>query len=163
MKKGAYFLTGLIFTMVLCGCGFHLRKNAVRLNAKYPAIVLPLSGSHTFHQALRRTLAAHSIQVENEPWDPELPKLYVKSQHIQVQPLVYGPDSELRRERFVMSVTFTFGYVLPKEFMLSTVRDHQLYSSQHLGDNAEKSLMETEMQQDIIDQLLRFIESERFD
>lgn len=147
--------------LLLSGCGFHLRKNAEHLNTQYPVIILPFSGSHTFHQALTRTLLAHSIRLV-ECSEEDFPRLNVVAQTLSVQPLVYGPDSELRRERLFMSVTFSFGCECLKEFTLSTVRDHQLYSSQHLGDNAEKSLMEAEMQMDIIEQLLRYIQSEHF-
>lgn len=162
MQRSYTFLIVLIATTLLSGCGFHLRKNALHLNVKYPTIALPFTGSNTFHQALRRSLLAHSVRILEDCMDPNVPKLIITSQLLTEQPIVYGPDSELRRERLLMNMTFSFGYTSPKTFVLSTVRDHQLYSSQHLGDNAEKSLMETEMQADIIEQLLRYIEREQF-
>lgn len=162
MRRLVLFTLSILLILGLSGCGFHLRKNAISLNTQYPVIVLPFKGSHTFHQALRRTLIAHSIQVLSDSSLPA-PELKVISQSLTIQPIVYGPDNELRRERLFMTVTFSFGCASPKEFTLSTVRDHQLYSSQHLGDNAEKSLMEKEMQADIIEQLLRYIQSENFD
>jgi outer membrane lipopolysaccharide assembly protein LptE/RlpB len=162
MRRLHYCVFAFLLLSLLSGCGFHLRKNAVHLNSQYPTIVLPFSGSHTFHLALRRALLAHSIRVVPQATCPDLPKLMIVSQLFSEQPIVYGPDNELRRERLLMTITFSFGYLSPKQFVLSTVRDHQLYSSQHLGDNAEKSLMETEMQADIIEQLLRYIESEQF-
>lgn len=153
----------LIACSVLVSCGFHLRRHAATLKAKYPVIVLPFSGSHTLHQALRRTLLARAVVLVKDTSEADgAPILRVVSQEQTEQPIVYGPDSELRRTRLFMTITFSFGCAAPKQFVLSTIRDHQLYSTQHLGDNAEKSLTETEMQADIIDQLLRYIESEPF-
>jgi outer membrane lipopolysaccharide assembly protein LptE/RlpB len=71
--------------------------------------------------------------------------------------LVYGPDGELRRERIRMAVQFSFSTNTTKVFELFTERDRQLNSKQHLGDNAEKILIEQEMQADILNQLLRFL------
>lgn len=162
MRRASFITILLLLTTLLAGCGFHLRKNVLHLNVKYPTIVLPLSGSYTFHQALRRALIAQSICVIESSDDPNFPRLVISDQLLTEQPIVYGPDSELRRERLLLNMTFSFGYQFPRKFVLSTVRDHQLYSTQHLGDNAEKSLMEVEMQTDIIEQLLRYIESEQF-
>lgn len=162
-KLSRFFITVLLFSL-LTGCGFHLRKNAEIISTKYPVIVLPFSGSHTFYQALRRTLLRHSVDVLDEApvGGPCYPVLNITAEERTVQPIIYGPDSELRRERLFLTMTFSFGYTHPSQIIFTTVRDHQLYSSQHLGDNAEKSLLETEMQADIIQQLLRYIESEQF-
>lgn len=166
MQKLSSLVITLVLFSLLSGCGFHLRKNAVTISAKYPVMILPFSGSHTFHQALRRTLLAHSVTLLKDPSAEAItcyPTLTVVSEKRAVQPIIYGPDNELRRERLSLTITFSFGYISPQEIVFTTVRDHQLYSSQHLGDNAEKSLLETEMQADIIQQFLRYIESEQFD
>lgn len=155
----------LIFLcVVMTGCGFHLRKNAVHICAKYPVVILPFTGSHTFHQALKRSFRSHSVEVLEQLPENALncyPILEIVSEDRLTQPIVYA-DSELRRERLFLTVTFSFGYTEFEQIVFSTVRDHQLYSSQYLGDNAEKSMLETEMQADIIQQLLRYIEREQF-
>jgi len=158
----------LIFTLVLLlgGCGFHLRQNSVELGNKFPIIVLPRSGSHTFHQALQRALKQSSTDVIVESSttldDADLPRLTIIAMQTTQQPLVYGPDSELRRERLRMSVSFTFANPTPTQIDLYSVRDRQLNSNQYLGDNAEKSMIEQEMQVDIIRQLLQYLESAKF-
>lgn len=165
MRKLSYFCLTIFLFSLLTGCGFHLRKNMLPLDEKYPVIILPFSGSHTFHQALRRTLIAHSVDLLKTSSVDAMdcyPTLKIVSEARSIQPIVYGPDSELRRERLFLTVTFSFGYSTFEEIVFSTVRDHQLYSTQHLGDNAEKSLLETEMQNDIIQQLLYYIEKEQF-
>jgi outer membrane lipopolysaccharide assembly protein LptE/RlpB len=154
----------IVFCAVMTGCGFHLRKDAIRICEKYPVMILPFTGSHTFHQALRRSLRSHSVDLLKRPSESTVgcyPTLCIVSEDRLTQPIVYA-DGELRRERLFMTVTFSFGYTEFEQIEFSTVRDHQLYSSQYLGDNAEKSLLETEMQADIIQQLLRYIESEQF-
>lgn len=159
------FTISLILFSLLSGCGFHLRKNAIAINEKYPVMVLPFSGSHTFYQALRRTLLGHSVTLLKEIPEENIgcyPILTIVSEKQTIQPIIYGPDSELRRERLFLTIIFSFGYLSPKNIAFTAVRDHQLYSSQHLGDNAEKSLLETEMQTDIIQQFLRYIENEQF-
>ncbi|MCS5710589.1 LPS assembly lipoprotein LptE [Candidatus Berkiella aquae] len=152
---------GLLFAS---GCGFHLRRNQVELGNKYPIIVLQRSGSHTFYQALRRALlmASTDVLTQSPEGDEMLPQLIITSQLLTQQPLVYGPDSELRRERLKMSVTFSFSNPTPTQIVLYSVRDRQLNSNQYLGDNAEKSMIEQEMQADIIGQLLQYLESSRF-
>jgi outer membrane lipopolysaccharide assembly protein LptE/RlpB len=155
----------LIGSLVLGGCGFHLRQNQVELGNKFPVIVLTRSGSHTFHQALQRALllaSTHVVVDASENQDADAPRLTIVAMQTTQQPLVYGPDSELRRERLRMSVTFSFANPTPTEIALYSVRDRQLNSNQYLGDNAEKSMIEQEMQADIIGQLLQYLESPRF-
>lgn len=152
----------LLLCVLLSGCGFHLRRNQVELGHKFPIIVLQRSGSHTLYQALQRalTLAATEVLMQTpEGDDGMVPQLSITSQVLTQQPLVYGPDSELRRERLKMSVTFSFANPTPTEIALYSVRDRQLNSNQYLGDNAEKSMIEHEMQADIIAQLLQYLES----
>jgi outer membrane lipopolysaccharide assembly protein LptE/RlpB len=149
------FILSLI-GILLSGCGFHLRQTQLHLERKYPTIILPATGSHTLHQALHRSLLAHDIQVL-EGSAMNYPTLTVVSQEITTQPLVYGTDAELRRERLKMTVVFSFSSDKSQNFILSAIRDRQLNSKQHLGDNAEKILIENEMQNDILNQLLRYL------
>lgn len=132
--------------------------------AKYPYVVLPYSGSHSLHQGLLYALESQSIHVQCKPSTHyQAPILQVITENMSTQPLVYGPDSELRRERLTLEVIFSFGLVKdPKLISLRTSRERQLISSQHLGDNAEKTLIEKEMQTDIINQLFRHLDSEHF-
>ena len=162
ISKVFYSTVLLIALGILASCGFHLRNHQSRLNTQYPVIVLPLTSSHTFHQALRRSLLTSSIRVVDISNNPQVPQLRVVSELLTAQPLVYGPDSELRRERLKMTVGFTFGTNEPKVFELSTERDRQLNSRQHLADNAEKVLIEQEMQSDIIHQLSRYLATTSF-
>jgi outer membrane lipopolysaccharide assembly protein LptE/RlpB len=155
---------GLIVLLV-SGCGFHLRKNSFEIGNKFPIIVLQRSGSHTIYQALHRALTLSSTEVLTESSisvDADLPRLSIVSMETTQQPLVYGPDSELRRERLRMAVSFSFANPTPTQINLYSVRDRQLNSNQYLGDNAEKSMIEQEMQADIIAQLLQYLESARF-
>lgn len=163
MTKALAILT-LGFSLLCSGCGFHLRTNQVELGNKFPVIVVPRTGTHTFHQALQRALTLSSTQVIVDPReaDADVPSLSIISMQTTQQPLVYGPDSELRRERLRMSVRFSFTNPTPVEIDLYSVRDRQLNSNQYLGDNAEKSMIEQEMQADIIAQLLQYLESARF-
>lgn len=155
----------LVLSLALSGCGFHLRRNQVELGNKFPVIVLKRSGSHTFYQALQRALlqaSTHVVVDGSENQVEDAPQLSIVAMQTTQQPLVYGPDSELRRERLRMSVTFSFANPTPTEIALYSVRDRQLNSNQYLGDNAEKSMIEQEMQSDIIAQLLQYLESPRF-
>ncbi len=153
----------VIISLTLWGCGFHLRHSQAQLWMKYPQIYLPPTGSNTLHQGLHRALMASSIHVTEEapPKNMTVPTLKVLSQNISNLPLVYGPDSELRRERLKMSVFFYFQDNLNRSerVELYTVRDRQINPNQHLGDNAEKIVIENEMQADIISQLVRFLAS----
>lgn len=137
------------------GCGFHLRRPVCDIQAQYPAVICPLSGTHTFHQALYNAFLNQGITVIECPTDECLPKIQVISQSLDTQPLVYGTDGELRRERLRMTVVFSIHTDCTRHISLATYRDRQLNSRQHLGDNAEKILLEREMQQDIIQQLFR--------
>ncbi|MBS0289231.1 MAG: hypothetical protein JSS07_04230 [Proteobacteria bacterium] len=153
IKKYVFFF----FIVLLSGCGFHLR-NTADLSMKYPTIILPPSGSNSLHQGLHRALVASDVfVVEQAPAGLISPLLRVTGQNISALPLVYGPDGELRRERLKMSVAFSFESSKTQQFELYTERDRQLNPNQHLGDNAEKVVIEREMQADIISQLLHFL------
>lgn len=148
----------IIIIIILSGCGFHLRHSYADLSTKYPTIILPPSGSNSLHQGLYRALVSSSILVlEEAPEGHIFPRLIIDGQNITAQPLVYGPDGELRRERLKMSVTFSFISTHTQQFELTTERDRQLNPNQHLGDNAEKVVIEQEMQTDLISQLLHFL------
>lgn len=147
----------VLIALTLYGCGFHLRHSQADLSKRYPTIILTPSGSNTLHQGLYRALVASSVHVVENSELVIAPRLSVVSQELTSQPLVYGADSELRRERLKMSVIFSFGGANAQPFELATERDRQLNPNQHLGDNAEKIVIEREMQADIISQLLRFI------
>ncbi len=150
----------VMLSLTLWGCGFHLRHSQAQLGLKYPQMYLPLTGSNTMHQGLYRALLASSIHVtENAQKNKTVPTLIVLSQNITNLPLVYGPDSELRRERLKMSVVFSFEDKRIERVELYTERDRQINPNQHLGDNAEKIVIEREMQADIISQLVRFLAS----
>lgn len=152
-------IVALILISMLFGCGFHLRHSQSHLSIKYPEMILTPSGSNTMYQAIYRALLASSVSVhEHAEIEEALPRLIILSQQLTQQPLVYGPDAELRRERLRMSVVFSFDDRTKKqEFELATERDRQLNSKQHLGDNAEKIIIEQEMQADIVSQLIRYL------
>jgi outer membrane lipopolysaccharide assembly protein LptE/RlpB len=141
------------------GCGFHLRHSQAHIGMKYPTIVFTPSGSNSMYQGVYHALLASDVNVIESQTDNVAPTLFIIAQNITQQPLVYGPDAELRRERLRMSVVFSFGNKTPDRFELATERDRQLNSKQHLGDNAEKVVIEREMQADIISQLLRYLAS----
>ncbi len=147
----------VLIAIMLAGCGFHLRHSQADLSKKYPTIILTASGSNTLNQGLYRALIASKVHVVENSDTVMAPRLSVASQELTSQPLVYGPDSELRRERLKMSVVFTFGAGNTQSIELATERDRQLNPNQHLGDNAEKVVIEREMQADIISQLLRYL------
>lgn len=153
LRQKCIFLI-LMLSLLVSGCGFHLRHSQADLSKKYPVIILAPAGSNTLHQGLSRALIASSVQVSENVENNTAPRLVVISQNLTTQPLVYGPDSELRRERLKMSVIFSFS---DQQIELETERDRQLNPNQHLGDNAEKVVIEREMQADIISQLLRFL------
>ncbi|MBS0287084.1 MAG: hypothetical protein JSR17_07300 [Proteobacteria bacterium] len=162
MKQKLIFVFLLLQVLCTLGCGFHLRHSQAELSKKYPTIVLVPSGSNTLHQGLSRALIASSVQVSENTENISSPRLAVVSQNLTTQPLVYGPDSELRRERLKMSVVFSFGDKEIQQFELETERDRQLNPNQHLGDNAEKVVIEREMQADIISQLLRYLATKQY-
>lgn len=152
----------LLFVVIctLAGCGFHLRHSQSHIGMKYPTIIFIPSGSNSIYQGVYQALISSNVNVlESAPKDSDAPTLFIAAQNITQLPLVYGPDAELRRERLKMSVVFSFGNKIPDRFELATERDRQLNSKQHLGDNAEKVVIEREMQADIISQLLRYLAS----
>lgn len=165
MKIRLFLLNNLLILslITLAGCGFHLQRNALPLDKKYPHFLLVPSGSNSLYQALRRAFIASGIHVIEAAPDPAtLPQLQVIEEDLQQQPLVYGPDSELRRERLKMRVTFLFGQEKLERLEMTAERDRQLNSKQHLGDNAEKIIIQQEMQADIINQLLTYMDRKVF-
>lgn len=162
MRQKLKFFFFVFLVCSLYGCGFHLRHQHSQLGAQYPTMALPFSGSQTLHQALYHALKTAKVRVVNTT-DPQahFPILRITAQTLTQQPLVYGPESELRRERLKMRVSFSFGVQEQHEFTLATERDRQLISSQHLGDNAEKTIIEQEMQNDIVYQLIRYLEKNK--
>jgi outer membrane lipopolysaccharide assembly protein LptE/RlpB len=160
MRQLKYFSLLFVAFCTLAGCGFHLRHSQSHIGMKYPVIIFTPSGSNSMYQGVYQALLSSNVNVlESAPKESDAPTLSIVTQNITQFPLVYGPDAELRRERLRMSVVFSFGSKIPDRFELATERDRQLNSKQHLGDNAEKVVIEREMQADIISQLLRYLAS----
>lgn len=148
----------LICLTLLSGCGFHLRRTPCHLAATYPTVVLPFSGTHSLYQAVYHALTTQGITVLECPDETVcFPQIRIGSQSLVSQPLVYGADGELRRERLRLSVEFIVETDCARTICFATYRDRILNNRQHLGDNAEKILLEREMQQDIIQQFFRYL------
>ncbi len=154
--------TLLVFILISClfvsACGYHLRSRQESLRHAVPVIVLKPSGTPPFYQRLRYYISARAIEViEYEKPQDNIPQLAILSEQLTQFPLVYGPEGDLRRERLKMTVQFSYYDKETKIVTLSTERDRQLIPSQRLGDDAEKVIIEREMQIDIIQQLLRYL------
>lgn len=149
----------LITSLILgtTGCGFHLRKQRVNLQNTLPYAYLERDNMRmVFYQKLVRSLQAANVKILDESEKLSIPNIYLADHQMGQQPLVYGPDGELRRER--VSVSYDFGinnfYAEDKHIVLSAKRERQLSSSQKLGDNSELNLILSDLEDQIIEQLL---------
>lgn len=160
LKTQKTFFLLILTCFLLSACGFHLRSYQESLRHVIPVILLKPSGTPLFYQRLRYSLLARSIEVieGTSSTEKHAPQLAILSEELLTFPLVYGPEGDLRRERLKFKVEFSYcDQEETKTFTLSTERDRQLIPRQRLGDDAEKVIIEKEMQMDIIQQLLRYL------
>lgn len=144
-----YFVLAL-FLVSISGCGFHLKKPQP---LPFKEIQLEMSGCPQIQNALHSYFTSQKIRVKNKPRTSR-PILTVHCPVLEIQPLVYDGEGQLRRQRMFYALTAELTTAQKSySFEVKTTRERQLNSQQSLGDAAENSMILKEMQEELFHQL----------
>ncbi|MCS5707877.1 hypothetical protein CC99x_003060 [Candidatus Berkiella cookevillensis] len=137
--------------VIISGCGFHLKKPQP---LPFKEIQLQMSGCTQIQNALHSYFTSQKIRVKSK-YRASRPALTVHCPTLEIQPLVYDGEGQLRRQR--MFYAFTAEFTTPQSqsytFEIKTTRERQLNSQQSLGDAAENTMILKEMQEELFHQL----------
>lgn len=153
----------LLLLCLVSGCGFHLRgtHHPKTLHVK-EMILLPYTPYTRFYQVARENLKRAGVDVllPEDNFHQVCPTLTLTKSDMSQHTLVYSLQGQTRRERLQLGLKYHLN--LPsthQEFSQKIIsnRDRQLNPNQDLADQYEKSLLDTEMQQELIEQLIQHL------
>ncbi len=156
-----FFCTLVLLISLVGGCGFHLRgtHNPKTIHVK-ELVLLPYTPYDRFYQITRENLKRAGVDVllPQDGASQACPTLNLTKSDITQHTLVYSLQGQTRRERLQLGLKYNL--ILPssgQEFNQKIIsnRDRQLNPNQDLADQYERSLLETEMQQELIQQLIQ--------
>jgi outer membrane lipopolysaccharide assembly protein LptE/RlpB len=148
---------------LISACGFHLRSTQHSSLPKIKEVVLqPYDPYNEFYQTLRENLKRAGVDVLLPQANLACPTLTVTKGELSQFSLAYSLQGQTRRERLLLSLSYTLS--LPatagrmnqnfNQKMLSD-RDRQVNPNQDLADQYEKTLLEKEMQLELVMQLIQ--------
>ncbi len=152
-------IISLVLALSLTGCGFHLRgtqkSNPIRIRT---LVLQPYDPYNFFYQTLRENLKRSGVDVILAQAHLSCPTLTVKKSEVTQHTLVYSLQGQTRRERLQLNLSYDL--TLPKTHQhfnqkMTSNRDRQLNPNQDLADQYEKTLLEKEMQQELVAELIQ--------
>jgi outer membrane lipopolysaccharide assembly protein LptE/RlpB len=141
------------------GCGFHLRGTHQPKTLRIKEVVLlPYDPYTIFYQTMREKFKRSGVDVLLPQTNLACPTINVIKSELTKHTLVYSIQGQTRRER--LQLTLSYDLTLPNTNQhftqkMTANRDLQLNPNQDLADQYEKTLLEKEMQQELIDQLIQ--------
>lgn len=148
----------------MSGCGFHLRGTQHSSLPKIKELALrPYEPYSEFYQTLRENLKRVGVDVILPQANLACPTLTLTKSDLTQHSLVYSLQGQTRRERLQLALSYKFDLPnasQPFEGKMISNRDRQLNPNQDLADQFEKTLLEKEMQLELVVQLieqLRFL------
>lgn len=158
-----FYICLFVLLGLISGCGFHLRgthhANALKVKEM---ILLPYLPFEQFYQRTRENLKRAGVDVllPQDSLNQACPTLTVTKSDMSQHTLVYSLQGQTRRERLQMGLKYTLGLPSSHQDFNQKIlcnRDRQLNPNQDLADQYERALLETEMQQELIEQLIQHL------
>jgi LPS-assembly lipoprotein len=155
----------LALAMTLVSCGFSLRSNEV-ISSSYSSLTLNLQQPNSeFAQQLRRALGNSNVALidfNDLASANEIPVLSVSSESINIQPITVNPLARAAQYEIRLSVAVSL--ILDGETLMGpedlTIQRVYLENTDNISGNLEEAdVIQTEMRRDLVNQVLRRMES----
>lgn len=151
--------TIVVFSLILAGCGFHLRGSMEQL-AGLPALYLPegagLAGE------LRNAARASGAKLAENREDAQA-VVTISGENMERQVRSVGSTGKVREFELVYTVNFDVqdkdGKALTDTQTIRLTRDFVFNEAQVLGKEAEESVLREELRRDAAGQILRRVQA----
>lgn len=145
--------------LLLSGCGFHLRGS---FTLPFKTLFLDMDGNSKFTATLARMLRAGSNVSLVETIQDAQAVLRITQNTSSRDVLSYSTSGRAREFELKIVLTFTVvapdGHVFLAPTTISVARDITYDDNDYLSRDSEETMIKTEMQNDIIEQMIRRIE-----
>jgi LPS-assembly lipoprotein len=155
----------LALTMMLAACGFSLRSNEV-ISSSYSSLTLNLQQPNSeFGQQLRRSLLNSNValsEIGDLQSSNEIPVLSVSAELVNIQPITVNPLARAAQYEIRLSVVVSLildGETLMGPEDLSIQRVYLEDTDNITGNLEEAEVIQTEMRRELVNQVLRRMES----
>lgn len=149
MRSRSLYLLLALLLLAISGCGFHLKKPQP---LPFKEMQLVMNGCPQIQNALHSYFTSQKIRVKDK-YRAGRPVLTVHCPVLEIQPLVYDGEGQLRRQRLFYALTAELTTTQSYSFEVKTTRERQLNSQQSLGDAAENTMILKEMQEELFHRL----------
>lgn len=152
-------LLGTLSLLFLSGCGFHLRES---FTLPFKTLYLDTDSNSKFTATLARMLRAGSnVTLVNSAEKAEA-VLRITQNTSSRDALSYSTSGRAREFELKIVLTFTVtapdGHVFLAPTTISVSRDITYDDNEYLSRDSEEAMIKNEMQNDIIEQMIRRIE-----
>jgi len=145
---------------LLMGCGFHLRGQDYTLKQYFAQLSVESANNSTEEQRQALLDALTAAGVNTTP-TTNGPHVVLSESRIDTEPLAFGIDGEVRRERITAQVTFSFeegtAIYLPKQ-VLTTAQERIRYANYDLSDASDKEKIIEDLQITLAHQIMLRLE-----
>jgi len=155
----------LAMATLLAACGFSLRSNEV-ISSGYSSLTLNLQQPNSeFSQQLRRSLLNSNVALSgigDLPSSNEIPVLSVSAELINIQPITVNPLARAAQHEIRLSIVISL--ILDGETLMGpedlTIQRVYLEDTDNITGNLEEAeVIQTEMRRELVNQVLRRMES----
>lgn len=159
MRNSAYLAFLVVFTVLLQGCGFHLRGVASVPDTMKVVSVQGISPDSPLGAELASVLRGSDIKVVDSPAEAQAILRVTNLRNDRRVLSVSGGTGRVREYEIVVSVNMTVtdnkGKVIIPLQQLSQVRDYTFDETGVLGKETEEIVLRQEMRRELIQQILR--------
>lgn len=139
----------LCSTLLLQGCGFHLRGAYAIPEALKIIHIRPCQPYDPLQRALRQMLAGNGVQIVDGASHDEIPPstLTIKNQNFEERPIAYGVDGRVTRTRLALELAYAID-IQPAhhyEHTIHVARDYNLNPNNVLGTENEGNRLKEDL------------------
>ena len=143
------FFCIVLSTIILYGCGFHLRGSYAIPEALKIVHISPYQPYDPLQRALRQMLAGNGVQIVEGASHDETPPstLTIKNQNFEERPIAYGVDGRVTRTRLELRLEYAVD-VQPtyhSEHTIRIARDYNLNPNNVLGTENEGNRLKEDL------------------
>jgi LPS-assembly lipoprotein len=139
----------LCSTLLLQGCGFHLRGSYPIPEALKIVHISPYQPYDPFQRALRQMLAGNGVQIVDSASGDAIPPstLTIKNQQFEERPIAYGVDGRVTRTRLALRLEYAVDIqpAYHDEHTIRVARDYNPNPSNVLGTENEGNRLKEDL------------------
>lgn len=146
----------LILSLMLMGCGFHLRGEQPMPEHLHTMAVLPDNPYDPLQRDIRKALRQAKIEVVQSP--TEVYSLHIQSAALTRSVMIIGTDGQAKQEELIYTLVYTVKAPGQDPTPPQTIKVQRILNVDYnrtLGQSLEETTLVNEMQAEVTAQLMR--------